>query len=331
MIKKIVLFTLLALLLLVGGGLGFLFLRKPAMAPPSPIQVERTDARLARGKFLFSTLCDCDGCHSRRDFSRFDGPVIASSRGEGLIFPASFGLPGTVVAPNITPDKETGIGNWTDGEKIRAIRDGVGRDGRALFPMMPYTYYRQMSDEDVYSVVAYLDALPPLHKSLPPTKLNFPVNLLIKGVPRPVTHVPSVDKSDRMKYGEYLVTLGACVECHTQENRGQLVLAKRLAGGRAFRFPDGAVVSANITPDLDTGIGKWSEQQFLDKIYSYKKYVEQGSPLVGPESFTLMPWLNLSQMAPDDLRAIYNYLKAQPAIRNAVETHPGQAKTTTTF
>ena len=86
------------------------------------------------------------------------------------------------------------------------------------------------------------------------------------------------------------------------------------------------LISANITQDADTGIGKWSEQQFLDKIYQYKDYAEKGSPQVGPEGFTLMPWLAFSQLPPSDLGAIYAYLKTQPAVRHAVETHPGQPK-----
>lgn len=86
-----------------------------------------------------------------------------------------------MVAPrNITPDKETGIGNWTDGEKIRAIREGVGRDGTTLFPMMGYERYRHMSYEDVYSFVAYLNTLAPVRNPVPRSRIDFPVSLLIK-------------------------------------------------------------------------------------------------------------------------------------------------------
>ena len=91
-------------------------------------------------------------------------------------------------------------------------------------------------------------------------------------------------------------------------------------------MPNGTVISANITPDPETGIGRWSEQQFLDKFYQYKEYAGKGSPTVGPEGFTLMPWLGMSQWPPEDLGAVYAYLKTQPAVRNAVETHPGQPK-----
>src|SRR6266568_9610100 len=95
-----------------------------------------------------------------------------------------------------------------------------------------------------------------------------------------------------------------------------------LAGGREFRLPFAVVVSGNITPDSDTGIGKWSEQQFLDKFYQYREYVEKGSPQVGPEGYTWMPWLGLSQLPPEELGSIYRYLMSQFPVRHAVETHP---------
>ncbi len=152
--KRMLLLPLTALLLAAAGGVGWLFLRKPAMAPPRDVRVPMTPERVARGKYLFEVVADCDGCHSERDFTRFAGPVVVSGRGNAFRFPVEMGLPGEVIAPNITPDVETGIGAWSDGEKIRAIRDGVSRDGRALFPLMGYPRYRYMSDQDVESLVA---------------------------------------------------------------------------------------------------------------------------------------------------------------------------------
>ena len=134
--KKIVGAVVLIFLIVVGCGLGYLYFRKPAIAAPSAIQVEMTPERIARGKYLFQQVMYCDGCHSEHDESRFGRPVVEAGRGKGYVFPAEIGMPGTVVASNITPDRETGIGAWTDGEKIRAIREGIDRDGRVLFPMM---------------------------------------------------------------------------------------------------------------------------------------------------------------------------------------------------
>jgi len=304
--------AVLTLAVATSGAVGYLYLSKPAMAPALDTRAQATPERLARGKYLFN-LADCDGCHSQRDFSRFDGPVVEGGRGAGSVFPAAMGLPGLVAPPNITPDRETGIGAWTDGEKIRAIREGVDRDGRALFPMMPYENFRHMADEDVISLVAYLNSLSPVKHSVPKTHLNFPVSLLIKSAPQPAGHVNTRYRRNKVRYGKYLVTIAGCAECHTPS----------FSGGRKFVVAPGVqVVSANISPDLETGIGRWSEQDFLDRIYQYKDYADRGSPRVGPESFTLMPWLNFSQLPREDLQAIYAYLRSRPPVHQAVETHP---------
>ena len=205
-----------------------------------------------------------------------------------------------------------------------AIREGVSSDGQALFPLMPYAGFRHMSDEDVYALVAYLRTLPPEKNVLPRSRINFPVSMFIKSVPNPAGHVPPVDRNYPLKYGEYLTTVGGCAGCHTPMEKGEPLPGKRLAGGEIFRTPMGTVVSANITPDKDTGIGKWSEKDFLNKFYQYRRYVEQGSPKVGPEGFTLMPWLPFCPLPEEDLKAIFIFLKTQPAIYNAVETHPAE-------
>jgi mono/diheme cytochrome c family protein len=309
-------------LLVVGGAFAWLYFREPAQEPPSAIRVSTSTQRVARGKYHFEFLCDCGGCHSRRDFSRFGGPQVDDGKGEGALVPEEFGLPGRVVASNITPDPETGTGRWSDGEKIRAIRDGVSRDGRALLPMMPYPFYRYMSDEDVESLVAYLNTLKPVRNPLPSTEIDFPANLFTKGVPQPAGKVAPVDRSDPVRYGEYLARLGGCLDCHTPLEGGRLAEDKLLSGGRPFRWGSSLVVSANLTPD-DSGIGSWSERQFVEKFAQYRDYVRDGPPKVGPESFTLMPWLGLSQLPDDDLRAIFAFLKTQKPVRNYVDTHPG--------
>jgi mono/diheme cytochrome c family protein len=323
--KRVLLYVLGAVVVLVGGGLGYLWLRKPAQAPPLDIKVAMTPERIARGKYIFEQLADCGGCHSPRDFSRFNGPEVEGKKGSGTVFPDEFGLPGKVTAANLTPDPETGLGRWTDGEKMRAIREGVDREGRTLFPMMPYTFYRHMSDEDVRSVVAYLNQLPPVRNALPATKIKFPVNLFVKSAPRPAGSVPPPDRSNRLKYGEYLVRLGGCMDCHTPMERGQPAMDRMLSGGRAFRMAGGYVVSANITPD-DSGIGPWSEKQFIDKFAEYKDYAKNGPPPAKPSSFTLMPWLKFCQLPDEDLGAIFTFLKAQKPVRNNVEVHPGMPK-----
>src|SRR5579863_4559976 len=205
MLKKVLLLLIAVVVLVAGGALSFLYLHQPTQVAASSIKVSISPERIARGKFLFDHVAECGGCHSQRDFTRVGGPAVPGGAGRGnVLSDLVHGLPGTVVAPNLTPDPETGLGKWSDGEKIRAIRDGVDNTGRALFPMMPYPGYRKMSDDDVQSVVAYMDSLPPVKNSLPVTKLDFPVGLFIKFAPEPAGTVPPPDPTDRTKYGEYL-------------------------------------------------------------------------------------------------------------------------------
>jgi mono/diheme cytochrome c family protein len=309
----------------VGGGLVYWGLFLPRTAPPRRQSVKLTAARIARGKYLFEAVSDCNGCHSVRDFTRFGGPVIPGGTGKGQVMPLA-GLPGRIVAPNITPDLETGLGSWTDGEKIRAIREGIAKDGRVLFPMMPYSEFRSMSDGDVESLVAYLDSLPPIRNKLPETQIAFPISILIRSAPRPTGIVKAPERDATAVYGEYLVTIGGCISCHTQDEKGQLKEDMRLAGGRLLDTPLGRVVSANISPDPDTGIGSWSEDYFKQRFVLQRAYLHSQSPKIGPEKFTLMPWLTFSQMDEQDLAAIYKYLQKQPSIRNKVETHPARTQ-----
>jgi mono/diheme cytochrome c family protein len=326
MIKKILFRTVAGLVFIVGGAIGYLALRSPASAPPLDIKVEATPARLERGSYLYEHLMHCDGCHGENDFTRFAGPVIQGRNGAGFVFPKALGLPGNIAAPNITPDKETGIGSWTDGEKIRAIREGISKDGRALLPMMPYSAFRKMSDEDAYSLVAYLNSLPPVKNAISKSKIAFPVSLMIKSAPQPAGSVREPNRADRVKYGEYLTTLGGCIGCHTLEEHGQLAEGKHFAGGRMFNLGFARVVSANISQDEPTGIGRWSEKQFIEKFTQYRDYAIKGSPKIGNEDFTLMAWVNFSQLKDEDLSAIYAYLKLQPAVYNAVDSHPDKPK-----
>lgn len=319
--KKVTGYGVLAVVLAGLLGFAYLYFRKPAMAAASGIKVESSEARIARGKYIFAAA-DCDGCHSEHDETRYDSPVPNGKRAAGRLFPDP-ALPGRVVASNLTPDRETGIGQWTDGEKIRAIREGIGRDGRVLFPLMPYTNFRYMSDEDVQSLVAYLNTLLPVHNVLPPTKIDFPVSMLIKGAPSPVeAEVKTPDRSNKQLYGEYLVVMGSCETCHTQMGRAGIDTSKRFAGGRRFGAGQMLVVSANITPDRQTGIGDWTLERFQQRFYKHKEHSGKERVNTDPEKFTVMPWENLSQLPPEDLEAIFIYLQSRPAIENKVDSHP---------
>ena len=309
--------------LIAGAGYAFLATKHPVVAPAPDVRVAMSPERIARGKYLFENLADCDGCHSPRDWDKFSAPVIAETRGSGFEFPASLALPGTIVSANLTPDRETGLGAWTDGEKIRAIREGVSRDGRALFSFMPYQHYRYMSDEDVQSLVAYMNSLPPVRRKAPPTKLDFPVNYLVNDAPHPVDGpVPPPDRSNKVKYGEYLVRLAGCKTCHSKLDKGEPVPGGEFAGGEEFAIGDKLVRSANITPDEESGIGKWTEDRFLAKFQGYAEMTPQNAPKASQADFTLMPWLAFAHLEEEDLRAVYAYLRTLKPVYNQVDKHP---------
>jgi mono/diheme cytochrome c family protein len=312
--------VLIGLALVVAGAGVFVVTKGPQVAPPSDVRVERTAARVERGRYLFETVMDCDGCHSEHDWSKYGTPVLAGRRGVGNAFPPELGLPGKIVSPNITQDRETGIGAWSDGEIIRAIREGVSRDGRALFPMMPYQSYAKLSDEDTFSLVAYLRSLAGVKNALPVSKVDFPVSFFMQSAPQPVAKVAAVEEGVGVGYGQYLVTIGACGNCHTPMERGAPVAGKEFAGGERFRIAGFEVLSANITPDVETGIGAWTEEKFMGKLRGYRDLSVETLPAATQANFTLMPWLALR-----NLKEGYAYLRTLKPVRNAVERHPAVA------
>ncbi|MGQ9916582.1 MAG: c-type cytochrome [Bryobacteraceae bacterium] len=313
----------------VGGTTAWIASALPKSRPAAQILVESTPERIARGRYLFHNLADCAGCHSPRDSSRFAMMPEPGMTGAGFVFPAELGFPGRIVAPNITPDPETGIGAWTDGEKIRAIREGISRDGRALFSFMPFRQFARLSDEDIFSLVAYLNSLPPVMNALPRTELKFPVSVLARFEPAPVLEpARPPDPRDRVRYGEFLAGVGGCLECHSELKNGKPLPGMEYAGNHEFAVGRFVVRSANLTPDDETGIGKWSEERFVRKFRDYSGLTYETAPRAVQENFTVMPWYGFSQMKEEDLRAIYAYLRTLKPVYNPVVLHPQLATQT---
>jgi mono/diheme cytochrome c family protein len=307
------------LVVVLAAGLATLVLMKPKMRPASTEKVERTPERLERGRFLAEVLVGCMDCHSSHRNDVYGWPVDPATYGEGgLAFDQKLGFPGKVCAQNITQDMETGIGGWTDGEIMRAVREGVAKDGHALFPMMPYQGLRAMSDEDMRSVVVYLRSVKPVHKQTPEVQLDFPVNYLIKLAPRPLDGpVPTPTPSDGLAYGKYLTVLAGCVECHTQHEKGDPVAGMEFAGGWVLSMPWGRVVTLNITPDPETGIGNMTREQFIGR---FKAFEGMQPTSAAPGRNTIMPWLTMAKLPESDLGAIYDYLRTVKPIKNKIAT-----------
>jgi hypothetical protein len=212
---------------------------------------------------MVNSVYGCVACHSERDQNAPGLPLRLEKLGAGTVFGEGSELPGRIIASNLTPDKETGVGNWTDDMLARAIREGIGHDGRTLFPIMPYGNYHEKPDEDLASAIVYIRSLTPARNPLPQTEIIFPVKYLIRGVPEPVTAaVPQPDLVDQVKRGAFLARMASCADCHTPQERGQIKPGFELAGGLFFEAPQGTVMAANITPDA-SGIGYYDEDLFL--------------------------------------------------------------------
>jgi mono/diheme cytochrome c family protein len=309
---KILLVVLAAICLLLAAAITFTIGWRPFIGPRARAttsrQFERTPERLARGRYLVVGLAGCESCHSPKDWKTHGAPNLPGMALAGQVIPIPE-LPGRIVAPNITPDPETGGGHWSDDEIARAIREGIGHDGRTIFPMMPYAAYRQISDEDVASMVVYLRSVPPVHNPLPPTKVNFPVNYLVRGAPEPVTEpVSGPDPADPVKRGKYLTSIGC--GCHTPTDQGTPIRGLEYAGGDALIGPWGEVTSANITPD-SSGIGYYDENQFIQTIRTgYVKARKLNS---------IMPFGEFTNLTDDDLKAIFAYLRTLPPVKHRVD------------
>lgn len=272
---------------------------------------EATPARLERGRYLATAVTGCVACHSERDPNTPGMPVLAEKRGAGTVFGEGADLPGRLVAPNLTPDKETGAGNWTDDMLARAVREGIGHDGRTLFPLMPYMNYRELPDEDLASVIVYMRSLAPVKNALPQTEIIFPVKYLIRSAPEPVTAtVPAPDLSDPVKRGAFLVRMASCADCHTAQERGQPKPGLEFAGGLLFTPPEGTVMAANITPDA-SGISYYDEDFFVETIRTGKVKARSLSPV--------MPWVFYRDMTDEDLKAMFAYIRTLKPVRHTVD------------
>lgn len=281
--------------------------------------IPRTPERLARGKYLVEGLLQCPLCHSETDFSKRPIEVVPGRKLGGFEFTsAEIGLPkpNRIVAPNISPDPEYGAGKWTDADFVRALRQGIGHDGRTLFPMMPYSYFRRLSDEDLASVVVYERSVAPVHIKRPKIYLSEELKKSFQPLP-PTEHVPEPDRSNRLKYGEYLVNLGHCDACHTPtDERGNPYPGMDFGGGVTFVGPwEGGkkmlrVTSLNLTSD-PSGISYFDENMFIEMI-------RNGGAKTRPLS-NIMPWAYFRNLTDDDLKAIFLYLRSLKPVCHHVD------------
>ena len=305
---KIFAAVLLLAVFLIGGIIIYVRMALPNVGAAESLKIELTPERVERGRYLANSVTVCMDCHSTRDWSKFSGPLTDGTLGKGGDrFGQEVGMPGVFYAKNITP---AGISRYTDGELLRVITTGVNKDGRAMFPLMPYLFYGKMDREDIFSIIAYLRTLEAIENAVPESVPDFPMSLIINTIPKKADHMALPDTTDQLAYGAYLVNASGCIECHTQVEKGQIIKALAFSGGREFRFPDGsAVLSANITADKNTGIGNWTKEQFLARFKMYAD-TSYSLPDVKPGEFnTIMPWTMYSKMREEDLASVFEYLQ----------------------
>ena len=278
---------------------------------------------IKHGEYLATNVAMCMHCHSQRDFTKYAGPTTAGTEGAGgQLFDEKFGLPGKIYSKNITPDNETGIGTWTDDELLRAITQGISKNGDTLFPLMPYPNYNRIAKEDLLSIIAYLRTLKPIKNKVPERQLMMPIAAAYPGqyLQASVDGNAKPSGGDIVKYGEYLITMADCGTCHSPLTPQGPDMSRMYAGGYLFELASNKVQSANLTSDSATGIGSWTEERFLNKFLPYRK--EESYNIDPGKQNTVMPVIEIAGMKDSDLKAIYAYLRTVKPITNLVEKFP---------
>jgi len=319
MLKKLlkVLVLIIALVVVgVGGFLGWVQLDGiPKYAPGRiELKVEVTPERIARGKPFVSMLCA--GCHLNPTTRQLTGKVMIDA-------PPEFGK---IVSKNITQHPVKGIGGWTDGELAYLIRTGISRDGQYIPPYMAKLPH--LADEDLKSIIAFLRSDDPMVQAAdvdPPGKTEpsflskFLCHVVFKPLPYPAETIVVPPASDKIALGKYLVFGLECWPCHSGDFKKMNMAEPEksylyLGGGNQMRNLDGqTIATANLTPDEETGIGKWSEADFVRALK--RGFRPDGTLLRYPMDL-------FTELSDDEVGAIYAYLRTVPKIHNAVLRPP---------
>jgi mono/diheme cytochrome c family protein len=304
----------LVVVLVVGAitAIGWEVVLGPQKRDVTSRRFDASPERIARGKYLVEGPAACFHCHTDHDLTDPRYPIIESKKGAGWSMP----IPelNNIAARNITPDPETGIGTWSDDEIARAIREGVRKDGTALFPVMPYSEFARMDDADVEAIVAYLRTLTPVRNQVPARQLPFPLEYIVKTIPKPIlAPQPSHPSATPEQRGEYIATLASCGGCHTPaDDQGQMLAGMEFGGGGLFKDPGQngkEMFSLNITPD-PSGIAHYDESLF-------KEMIRTGT-MRGRILSHIMPLEFFKNMTDGDLSDLFAYLRSLAPVKHRV-------------
>ncbi len=265
----------------------------------TPADFQDTDP-LAKGRYL-TVAADCEACHTKEGGAAFAG---------GRPFETDFG---TIYSPNITPDAETGIGSWSDADFLRAVHEGIAKDGTHLYPAFPYAAYTHLTDEDVLAMKAYLFSLPAVKNTAPANTLHWPYNqrwlmaIWSKYYNPSKRFEPVADQSAEWNRGAYLAeALGHCGDCHSPRTALQALNNKRkFAGGMAEGWR-----AYNLSSDQQSGIGAWSAED-VEKYLKTGHSDDRGSAF-GPMAQAVH--LSFQKLTASDVSAIVTYVRSVPAV-----------------
>ena len=291
--------------------------------PTTPERFEATPERLQRGQYLVNQVMACGACHT----SRATGNLFLEGEQTDLFLAGGNVLEdpgmGRLYIPNLTPDPE-GLGGWTDDEILRAVRDGVHKDGHFLAPMMPYDNYQHLSDDDGKALVVYLRSIPAAKAPRPrfDAQLKFMPKMLFSvfGVQmhKPIANVSTPERKDTIAYGRYLAEAGGCTDCHSMGSKGPRKDPDPLfMAGADAPFTDprlGTVYARNLTPDPETGLGKYKPEQIKTALRDGKRL--DGKRLAPPMS-VMIP--HTSGMTDEDLDALVAFLGSLKPAKHAVK------------
>jgi mono/diheme cytochrome c family protein len=282
-----------------GSGKGVSMIRFAAAALAGLIgSAAYADTPVERGSYLVNTIMTCANCHSPK------GPpqaVAGKDFSGGLRFEEP---PFDVTAPNITPDKETGIGAYSDADLKKTLLTGVRPNGVRLAPVMPTAFYGILEPSDLDAIVAYLHTIPPVKNKVadPIYKMKLPPEVF-PGAEKPM---PAADQKDKVKHGLYLATIGHCMECHTPMVKGQVDFENSLGkGGREFPGPWGVSTSRNLTSSKTKGIGDWTDAEV-------KRAITQGIDKDGKKLNGPMGYQYYAHMTDADLDAVIAWVRTLP-------------------
>ncbi len=314
--KKILLIILSALVVIIAGMVIFILSswKKTFEAPMPNLKASTDSVYILRGEHLAYGPAHCVDCHI--------SPERIAETGRGAKVPLIGGLefdipPGIFVTPNLTPDPETGIGNFTDGQIARALRYSVKHNGDYMVPFMPF---QNLSDEDVVAILSFLRSQPPVNHAVKPDHYRFLGKALMAlGALKPVGPIGTPPESEvidsTVAYGSYLAnSVANCIGCHTaRDMKSGKITGPPFAGGLRFE-PDNLIqgysfISPNLTPDKASGVmAAWDESTFMNRLHGGRVY--KGSP---------MPWEAFERMDDIELKALYKYLHTLAPVNNRIE------------